>query len=302
MNAAPKIALAIGGLTIAGVGGYLLYRYLQNGLVPEDSLTMDYNTPSPLTIGAAMAGTTFPELWVRWDNQEIIYADPAGAPPPFQWPRVVEANGGRPLIVRRGPTPREARAVPVKRGADRTPIVNFAVDHRNPDHVFEVLKAYTGHVKSSALIGCDPRILMLLGIRENGYGAPTCRGFCLFNNKSQGRVYADSWAVLRDTMTVKTTIPNASAIFVVVDGVSSVDGYPEFGSFPQCFDFLETTLRAPKYRDALALLRAGGRDSAIEFGRRLGGNFSGSTAEKYVADFTTTWDNCERRLGARWAR
>lgn len=243
----------------------------------------------------------FPEIVLRWDAKEIAVADRTGAPEPIQWRRVVVENGGRPLRLRVAPIPPNAHRVPIVWAGEKTPFCDRSVDYRMGSDRSRLLGAIRESMVGTPAEGIDPRVMFCQYIKECGFDTG-CWNRNRFNVKSQGRVFVENFATLVADRQVWTTIPGATKIYALKDGVGSVDGYPGFDSESDAWRFLVETVSQPAYGDALAQLRIGGIEGLTRYAHAIGGVFSGSSKAIYQREFFATWNKSAQLCGAEWVR
>lgn len=299
MNTGVAIAAGIGGAAIAATGGYLAWWYLRNGSLHNAVREM---TNPILTIATAKA-LGFPEYWVRWDWQEVSFIDGRGAPEPFQWPRVVAQNGGRPLRYRIRAIPVGARALPYRlyQRSDTRGMCDAAVDPMTKAGRLTFLNRVREIASRTSLAFADPRILAVLLAQESNWDKSVhCRN--PWNGKAQGKLYATNYADLVASRMVFTTLPRATGFYIIQDGTNSVDAYPMFDSFEDSFEFIGDAFRQPNYTNAIPALAQGERAGLIEFATSIGEVYSKTSKATYREWMGNTWDRCARMLGADWRR
>lgn len=245
--------------------------------------------------------TPFPELLLRWDANEIILADAKDAPSPFQWSRLVARNGGRPLRTRTAPIPARARRVPLVWGGSKTPFCDRPVDYRKGADRARLLASIRASMAGTVAEGIDPRVMFCQYIKECGFDTG-CWERNRFNVKSSARVHAENFATLVHSSFVWTTIPGATKIYALKDGVNSVDGYPGFDTDADAWRFLVDTISQPAYGAALAHLRRGGVEGLTKYAFAIGDVFSGTSKAQYQKEFLATWNKSAMLCGAEWVR
>lgn len=304
MRAAVAVPLALASAGIATVGGYMLWWYLRNNTT--DGALREMTNPT-LTIATARA-LGFPEYWVRWDPKEVRFATRDGLPDPFQWPRVVAENGGRPLRHRIEPVPSNAVRVPfalyqrsdtrgIVAGIGESAAINPA---RGADRV-RYLNAIRAVAARSRLAFADPRLLLVLLSKESNWDRAV-HGNNPWNIKAQGSVYSPSYADLARTRSVYVTVPECSRLYILQDNLSSVDAYPAFDSMVDSFNYAHAVFGMDKYTNAIPALAIGGRDGCLQFAESIGGVYSGTAKASYRQWMLATWDACARLCGQDWVR
>lgn len=296
MNSAKIAVASVGALSLSGGIGYLLYRQFASD-APITPTIREYagrlvRAVSPATYVNGRYTTAFLTKWMR-DANEVQFTREPWSHVRFGGPgsglRVLATRDRAAIATRNG-----ARQVPLVPPV-RTPVVPQGFDKMTGDGRTVYLRAIKQLLVDIGESQVDARCVMFLFANESNWDtAAWCH--CFVNAKAQGKVEADTFDWMVANQVVRVTDRDATGLYVLQDGLNSIDGYFAFASPQVGMRYAINRIKATGAYDELLI---GTLEGAQAFARALSaGGWSPESADGRAREITGFWNACTRKMGA----